>query len=81
MQRSTLTVVEAAYYIGVSEDTIYNAVRENKIPHARARHRIIFHKSTLNVWLAKQEGYNTSLADGNFIKSEVRGEWKEKLKS
>lgn len=63
MERSTLTVAEAAQYIGVSQDTMYNMVRENQIPYARARRRILFRKATLDDWLAKQEGYETNLAE------------------
>lgn len=62
MERSTLTVAEAAQYIGVSQDTMYNMVRENQIPNARARRRILFRKKTLDDWLAMQEGYENNLA-------------------
>ncbi|CAF1870871.1 DNA binding domain, excisionase family [Bacillus subtilis] len=33
MSRNTMTVQEAAEYIGVHHDTIYTMVREKEIPH------------------------------------------------
>ncbi|GAB7387420.1 hypothetical protein BSNK01_12560 [Bacillaceae bacterium] len=54
-QRVTLTVAEAAAYIGVCEDTIYTMVREKQIPHIRVRRRIFFRKESLDRWMAEQE--------------------------
>ncbi|MGN7169298.1 helix-turn-helix domain-containing protein [Paenibacillus cellulositrophicus] len=51
MQKITLTVVEAAELIGVSQTTIYTMARENQIPHARVRGRILFHREVIESWL------------------------------
>jgi excisionase family DNA binding protein len=55
LERHTLTAQEAAQYIGVHLDTIYNMVREKQIPHVRVRRRIIFSKETINAWMRDQE--------------------------
>lgn len=47
----TLTVKEAAELLGVSTTSIYTMVREEEIPHARVRSKIIFHRDTLEAWL------------------------------
>lgn len=50
-----MTVQEAADYLGVSTDTIYNMVREKQIPHIRVRRRIFFRIDTLDIWLKEME--------------------------
>lgn len=55
MERTTMTVKEAATYIGVHSDTIRAMVREKKIPHVRVRYRILFRKETLDAWMTQQE--------------------------
>ncbi|BCJ86499.1 helix-turn-helix domain-containing protein [Effusibacillus dendaii] len=53
--KSTMTVNEAAEYLGVHVDTIYTMVREKQIPHVRLRRRIVFRRETLNEWMSQQE--------------------------
>lgn len=53
--RATMTVKEAAEYIGVHADTIYTMVREKEIPHFRVRRRIFFSRETLDSWMREQE--------------------------
>jgi excisionase family DNA binding protein len=55
MQRQTITVKEAAEYIGVSKDTIYEMVRRKEIPHSRAFRRILFRIEALDRWMNEQE--------------------------
>lgn len=55
MDRITISIQEAADYIGVHKDTIRRLARENKIPHIRARKRILFRKDTLDQWMFQQE--------------------------
>ncbi|MGC8230977.1 helix-turn-helix domain-containing protein [Pseudobacillus badius] len=55
MTRQTMTVQEAADYLGVSTDTIYNMIREKEIPHFRVRRRIFFTRSAINEWIREQE--------------------------
>jgi len=52
MEKITLTVKETASMIGVSTATIYTMARGNEIPHVRVRNRILFHKQTIESWLA-----------------------------
>lgn len=55
MQPVTITVAEAAAYLGVSTDTIYEMVRRQEIPHIRIRRRILFRRDTLDAWLSRME--------------------------
>lgn len=55
MERITLTVKEAADYIGVSKDLIYKLVRENDIPNVRVANRILFRKIAIDKWMQEKE--------------------------
>lgn len=55
MKRRTIGVIEAAYYIGVSKDLIYQLVREKKLPHLRVGRRILFRIETLDHWMVESE--------------------------
>ncbi|OCA85257.1 MULTISPECIES: helix-turn-helix domain-containing protein [Bacillus] len=55
MTRQTMTVQEAADYLGVCTDTIYNMVREKEIPHFRVRRRIFFTTAAIDDWIRQQE--------------------------
>lgn len=52
MEKVTLSVNEVAELIGVSTTTIYTMVRQNEIPCKKVRGRIIFHRETIDKWLA-----------------------------
>jgi len=52
MEKITLSVSEVAELIGVSVTTIYTMVRQNEIPNKRVRGRIVFHRGTIEKWLA-----------------------------
>ncbi|MFD1851402.1 helix-turn-helix domain-containing protein [Oceanobacillus bengalensis] len=54
MERYTMTVKEVADYIGLHTDTIYDLVRENKIPHFRIGRKILFTKETIDNWVLEQ---------------------------
>lgn len=55
MQRQTITAKEAADYIGVSKDTIYDLSRKKKIPCVRVGKRILFRREALDKWMDEQE--------------------------
>ncbi len=55
MHPVTITVTEAAVYLGVSTDTLYDMARRKEIPHIRIRRRIFFRWDTLDRWLREQE--------------------------
>lgn len=55
MLPATIGAKDAANYLGVSIDTIYTMVKEKKIPHIRARRRILFRTKALDDWMTNQE--------------------------
>lgn len=48
----TMTVDEAAALIGVSRNTLYEAIRRGEVPHLRMGRRIIIPKARFDEWLA-----------------------------
>ena len=70
-ERVTMTVLEAASYLGVSDDTIYEMVRRKEIPHFRMRRRILFRRNTLDAWMSRQEQEMAS----SLCTSRERGDW------
>ncbi|MCM3741503.1 helix-turn-helix domain-containing protein [Oceanobacillus luteolus] len=54
MQRRTLSVNDVAEFLGLHRDTIYELVREDKIPHIRLGGRIFFLEDVLEDWLRKE---------------------------
>ncbi|WP_409302329.1 helix-turn-helix domain-containing protein [Peribacillus sp. SCS-155] len=58
----TLSVNEAALYIGVSTDLIYELVRKKKIPHFRVGQRILFRKASVDTWIVEQEAACSQMA-------------------
>ncbi|RKQ30017.1 helix-turn-helix domain-containing protein [Oceanobacillus halophilus] len=54
MQRRTMTVKETAAFLGVHTDTVYDLVKENKIPHLRIRSKILFLPEVLEDWIQHQ---------------------------
>jgi DNA binding domain, excisionase family len=56
MEKVTMTVKEAAAFLGVSKDLLYKEVRRGKIPHTRlGKAAILFRRDTLTAWLEQQE--------------------------
>ncbi|MGY4689304.1 helix-turn-helix domain-containing protein [Salibacterium sp. K-3] len=49
-----MDVKEAAEYLSVHPDTIYNMVQAKEIPHFRVRKRIFFSKETIDDWIRNQ---------------------------
>jgi len=58
LKRQTITVKEAASYLGVHTDTIYIMVKLNQIPHLKMRNRILFTKESIDLWLQDQTKTN-----------------------
>lgn len=46
-----MSVEEVAAFLGLHRDTIYDLVRENKLPHVRLGGRIFFLEDVLENWL------------------------------
>ena len=63
MERRTMTVKEAAVYVGFHSDTIYDMVRENKIPHLRIGRKILFLPEVLEDWLLEHGTEKDASAD------------------
>lgn len=55
MERATLTRVEAASYLGISEWLLWRLTKEGLIPHFRAGNRLLFRKESLDNWMLEQE--------------------------
>ena len=51
MERTTLTVIEVAGYIGLSKDFVYALVAKNEIPHIRIGSRIVFKRASIDAWM------------------------------
>ncbi len=58
MKMQTMTVKEAAEYIGASEYKTYDLVRNKKIPHFKVGAKILFRKEAIDRWVANQEEHN-----------------------
>lgn len=49
---SILTADQVAAFLGISRDSVYEGAGRGDIPHRRVGKRLIFHKPTLEAWLA-----------------------------
>lgn len=49
--REVMNIRQAAQYLGVSPDTLYKYVNEDKIPAFKLGNRWRFKKSTLDEWM------------------------------
>lgn len=58
MEKRTMSVEDVAVYLGLHKDTIYDLVKEKKIPHMKIGGRIFFLVEVLERWLMEsmQEG-------------------------
>ena len=52
-EKEILSVDEAADYLGLSKQTVYQHVHKRKIPHSKRGRRLFFRRSELNDWLDK----------------------------
>ncbi|MFU1991979.1 excisionase family DNA-binding protein [Priestia megaterium] len=55
MKCQTMSVKDAALYMGVSKDKIYELTRKRNIPHLRLGRRILFRKHVLDIWMCEIE--------------------------
>ena len=63
VKRITLTMREAADYLGISYWLITQLVRRKQIPCSRVGKRNLFRKEALDIYLSKKE--NDSLLESN----------------
>ena len=66
--REVMNIRQASQYLGVSPDTLYKYVGENKIPAFKLGNRWRFKKSKLDEWMEEQS-------------SEAEGQSKRKAKA
>ena len=52
--REVMNIRQASQYLGVSPDTLYKYVTEEKIPAFKLGNRWKFKKTTLDRWMVKQ---------------------------
>lgn len=52
--REVMNIREAAQYLGISADTLYKYVSEEKIPAFKLGNRWKFKKTILDAWMEKQ---------------------------
>ncbi|MFJ7840333.1 helix-turn-helix domain-containing protein [Lysinibacillus sphaericus] len=52
MDKLVLTVPELAKVLELSTATVYVMVRNNEIPYKKLRGKIVFHRETIEKWLA-----------------------------
>ncbi|RDW19673.1 helix-turn-helix domain-containing protein [Oceanobacillus chungangensis] len=51
MEKRTMSVEDVAIYLGLHKDTIYDLVKEKKIPHIKIGGRIFFLEEVLERWM------------------------------
>ncbi|RDW17498.1 DNA-binding protein [Oceanobacillus arenosus] len=51
MEKRTMSVEDVAIYLGLHKDTIYDLVKEKKIPHIKIGGRIFFLEEVLEKWM------------------------------
>ena len=54
MNQRTMTVKEIAVYLGLHTDTIYDMVRDDKIPHIRIGRKIFFLPEVIENWIMEK---------------------------
>jgi excisionase family DNA binding protein len=50
-----LSIREAAITLGVCERTVWTLAQERELPHVRIGRRVLFSRSALEAWIARQE--------------------------
>jgi excisionase family DNA binding protein len=60
--KGVMTMTEAAYYLGVTEDALYQSIKDKSVPHHRWGRKIIFLLRELDEWLAKLPGVSVAEA-------------------
>lgn len=60
MEKLTMSVKEAAEFLGVSKDLLYRDVRRGRIPHTKIGATILFRRDILLAWIEQQEKQSVS---------------------
>jgi excisionase family DNA binding protein len=70
--REVMTLREASQYLGVSPDTLYKYLGEDKIPAFKLGNRWRFKKDLLDRWMEKKSERSTSSRSAGRRKSGTR---------
>jgi len=74
--KEVMTLREASQYLGISPDTLYKYLSENKIPAFKLGNRWRFKKDLLDRWMEKKSEHTEVVVDGRarrLVKSTVKG--------
>lgn len=51
MEKRTMSVQEVALFLGLHKDTVYDLVKEKKLPHFKVGGKILFLEDVLEKWM------------------------------
>jgi len=74
--KEVMTLREASQYLGISPDTLYKYLSENKIPAFKLGNRWRFKKDLLDRWMEKKSEHTELVVDSRprrLVKSTVKG--------
>jgi excisionase family DNA binding protein len=74
--KEVMTLREASQYLGISPDTLYKYLSENRIPAFKLGNRWRFKKDLLDRWMEKKSEHTEVVVDSRarrLVKSTVKG--------
>jgi excisionase family DNA binding protein len=74
--KEVMTLREASQYLGISPDTLYKYLSENKIPAFKLGNRWRFKKDLLDRWMEKKSEHTELIVDPRprrLVKSTIKG--------
>ena len=74
--KEVMTLHEASQYLGISPDTLYKYLSENKIPAFKLGNRWRFKKDLLDRWMEKKSEHTELVVEGRprrLVKSTIKG--------
>jgi len=74
--KEVMTLREASQYLGISPDTLYKYLSENKIPAFKLGNRWRFKKDLLDRWMEKKSEHTELVVEGRprrLVKSTIKG--------
>jgi excisionase family DNA binding protein len=71
--KEVMTLREASQYLGISPDTLYKYLSEDKIPAFKLGNRWRFKKDLLDRWMEKKSERVLDVKQNRFEKTTVKG--------
>ena len=74
--KEVMTLREASQYLGISPDTLYKYLSENRIPAFKLGNRWRFKKDLLDRWMEKKSEHTEMVVDSRsrrLVKSTLKG--------